>query len=103
MKCEKIEKRVDKMRYNSKNYQIHEFYCINCGHLIMSIPRNIGRLHGEKHRKVLYCPFCKETVNSIECRNDMEAYEFKQDFEQGKFVEEAKESMNFIKESGKYD
>jgi hypothetical protein len=35
-------------------------------------------------------------VNHIECRNDSEVYEFKQNFAEGVYKEEAEQSVNFI-------
>lgn len=84
---------------SKKHYvTIHDFYCINCGHKGISLPRNRGRQHGKFHRKKMYCPHCGAVVNHVEVRNDMEAWEFKDAFEAGEFVEEAKESIEFIKE-----
>ena len=53
--------------------------------------------YSKHHRKALYCPWCKLTVNTIECRNDNEVYEFKEAFAAGEYKEELKESLNFIK------
>lgn len=51
------------------------------------------------HRKRLYCPWCKEEVNHVECRTQEDIEQFKQDFEAGLFVEEAAASIQYIKES----
>jgi hypothetical protein len=44
----------------------------------------------------MYCPHCKLDVNHLECRNDEDAFNFKMDFEEGKYIQEAKESINFL-------
>lgn len=73
--------------------EIHDFYCINCGQRGLPIVRRHSLQHEKFHRKKLYCPWCKMTVNHIECRNDEEAFEFKQAFENGEYAEEAEESL----------
>ena len=40
-----------------------------------------------------YCPTCKNTVNHIECRTMEEVEIFKQEFKQGVYENEAKESL----------
>lgn len=66
-----------------------DFYCVNCGKRTMTIPRPKSLIRPAFHRKKLYCPWCKETYNCVECRNDAEAYEFRLDFEDGLYKEEA--------------
>lgn len=77
--------------------EMHDFYCLNCGQKSLTLPRKIGRQYKSGHRKKLYCPHCHTEVNHIECKNDFDVWEFKQAFEAGEFQEEAKESMEFIK------
>lgn len=91
------------MSKDPRKYEMHDFYCMNCGKKSMSIPRLRGRFREVGHKKVMYCPHCKETVNMVECRNDEEAYNFKLDFEEGLFKEEAQNSISYIKEFGIYD
>ena len=45
------------------------------------------------HRKKLYCPHCRVIINTIEVKNDEEAYEFKEAYAKGEFQEEAKLSL----------
>lgn len=71
----------------------HTFWCINCGKQGISLQRNVGHQHSKHHRKKLYCPHCRTEVNHIECRNDSEIYEFKLNFEEGMYVNEAEESI----------
>lgn len=85
----------------SRNYETHDFYCLNCGKRNVSLFRSRGRLRETGHRKVLYCPHCKKTLNHIECRNDMEAFEFKLAFEAGEFKEEAVASMSYVEGAGR--
>jgi hypothetical protein len=40
-------------------------------------------------------------VNHIECKTQDEVYEFKMDFEEGKFEEELKECLTFLQEECK--
>ena len=73
--------------------EIHDFYCLNCGQKSMSLPRQRNHLHGKFHRKKLYCPRCKKTLNAIEIKNDEEYYVFKQNFLLGLYQLEAQDSL----------
>lgn len=79
---------------------IHDFYCINCGKKGISLPRKYGKQHEKFHRKKMYCPYCGMVLNHVECKNDYDAFEFKQMFENGDFEEEALESIEFSKQEG---
>ena len=85
------------MTRNLKNYRTHDFYCLNCGKRNISMMRSRGRMREKGHRKVLYCPHCKENVNHYECFDEGDVWDFKQRFEDGEFVEEAKESIKYLK------
>lgn len=77
-------------------FELHDFYCINCGKKTMTLPRNAGHKKEKFHRKILYCPYCHLTINQVECRNEYEAYEFKQDFNMGVYKDECEtEKSNF--------
>lgn len=78
-------------------YEDHSFYCMNCGKKGIPIWRDKSKLHSKDHRKVLYCPFCRETVNHVEVRNFEEKEKFLQNFEAGNFKEEAAASIAFVK------
>ena len=80
------------MTRNIKNYRTHDFYCLNCGKKNISVMRPRGFLRERGHRKAMYCPHCKLDVNHLECRNDEDAFNFKK----GKYIQEAKESINFL-------
>ncbi len=69
-------------------FELHDFYCINCGKRTMTLPRNAGHKKEKFHRKLLYCPYCKITINQIECRNEHEAHEFKTSFKAGVYKDE---------------
>ena len=87
-------------RKNSiSKYENHSFYCLNCGHKGIPIWRNRGHLHEKNHRKALYCPYCKTTVNHIEITNFEEINQFKENFQKGLYVKEAQESIHYLKKS----
>lgn len=79
-------------------YEEHKFYCLMCGREGIPVQRKRGYQHGRFHRKKLYCPWCKETLNFIECKNDTDVYEFKTNFEKGIYLEEAKASLENCKD-----
>lgn len=57
------------------------------------MPRKNGRQKEHLHRKKIFCPYCKVTVNHIECKDDEDVAEFKLAFENGEYKEEAMESI----------
>ena len=79
----------------------HNFYCIKCGKPGIPLARPQSHKRERFHRKKLYCPWCKTMVNHIECKTQDEVYEFKMDFEEGKFEEELKECLTFLQEECK--
>lgn len=62
------------------------FYCPSCGRLGYELPRPRGRQREKFHKKNLYCPHCKKTLNMIECKDDEEVFEFKEAFREGVFT-----------------
>lgn len=78
-------------------YETHDFYCMNCGKKGISIPRKVGKMHGAFHRKKLWCPWCKNEVNHIECRTLEEVEEFKFNFENGVYFDEKEESLCYVR------
>lgn len=72
---------------------IHDFYCLKCGERALSCVRPQAHRREKFHRKKLYCPHCRVMINTIEVKNDEEAYEFKEAYAKGEFVEEAKLSL----------
>ena len=76
-----------------KNYESHNFYCINCGKKGLNIYRNKSHFHKKFHRKKLYCPWCKQYVNHIECYTIEDEEKFLEDFKNGVYKDEAEESL----------
>ena len=74
-------------------YDSHKFFCLACGAEGIPLQRKQGQLRGKFHRKKLYCPHCKNTVNHMECRTTEEVEIFKSEFLQGVYENEAKESL----------
>lgn len=74
-------------------------YCLNCGKPT-PLPRKVGHQYPSGHRKVLYCPWCRETVNHIECKSYADIAEFQERFDKGGFVDESKESINYVRANG---
>ena len=77
------------------SFEIHDFYCLQCGQKSMSLPRKRGHLHGKFHRKSLYCPKCKIEINHIEIRDQEEKEKFLQDFEEGVYEQECQNSLSY--------
>lgn len=78
-------------------YEEHDFYCIKCGKKGIPLARKKGFQHEKMHRKKLYCLFCKEEVNHIECRTFADVEEFKKNFEMGVYKDEAEESISYVR------
>lgn len=81
----------------ANHYEQHSFYCLNCGKKGIPLWRDKGHLHSKNHRKVLYCPFCHETVNHLEVTTATEAEQFKIDFENGVYKDEAAQSISYVR------
>ena len=81
----------------ANHYEQHSFYCLNCGKKGIPLWRDKGHLHSKNHRKVLYCPFCNETVNHLEVTTAAEAEQFKIDFENGVYKDEAAQSISYVR------
>ena len=79
------------------NFIEADFYCINCGNKTLPLQRHRGHLHGKFHRKKLYCIYCKEEINCVECKTEKEVETFKICFNNGDFINEAKESLICIR------
>lgn len=84
------------VRRRSGNFTLNSFYCLQCGEKSMELPRRRGYKYKKFHRKKLWCPKCGTTINHVECRNEGEILEFKENFANGDYVEEAKESIEHI-------
>ena len=81
-----------------RNYEQHRFFCIRCGKEGIPILRQVNHKHSKHHRKKLWCPTCKMEINFVECRNDQEIQEFKENFEQGNYQTEVEESLKTIQQ-----
>lgn len=85
------------MSKRKRKIESHDFYCLRCGRENIPIFRNVGFQRERFHRKRLYCPFCKEEVNHIECKTYEEVQFFKDAFERGEFKDEAEESVSYLR------
>lgn len=74
-----------------------DFYCLNCGKRGIPIMRKMGKQKENNHRKKMYCPNCQLTVNHIEIRSFQDRLDFKEDFKNGLYEDEAKASIEYIK------
>ena len=79
---------------------LHNFYCINCGNKGIDLMRKQGHKYAKGHRKKLYCVYCRTEVNHVECISYDDIERFKEDFADGKYREEAEESISFVRGSG---
>ena len=82
------------------NFEQSEFYCIKCGQLGIPCLRKQARKREKFHRKKLYCPHCKLTINHIECKDEEEATMFKEAFIAGCFVSEIDDSIKECLKNG---
>ena len=87
-------------RSKRKKFSIHSFYCPMCGKKTMELPRSKSAQREVFHRKKLYCPWCKETLNQIEIKNEAEYWEFKRMFEEGVFHDESQMSLDYVRTAG---
>jgi len=78
-------------------YEIHSFFCPECGKKAMDLPRQKGHQHKDFHRKKLYCPWCHKTINCIEVKNLDQELEFKENFEKGVYEDEKKNSLDTVR------
>lgn len=65
--------------------EVHEFYCTKCGKRGIPIVRQASHFREKGHLKKLYCIYCREEVNHVECRNDIEVQEFLEKFAKGEY------------------
>ena len=76
-----------------ENLDIHDLSLETVEDKLIPLARKINHAREKFHRKKLYCPWCKVTINHIECRNDEEVQEFLERFQKGEYQDEAKESL----------
>ena len=84
------------MSKRKQRVELHDFYCLKCGNKGIGVFRNMGFQRERFHRKRLYCPFCKEGVNHIECKTYEEVQIFKEAFERGEFLFLVLESVFYL-------
>lgn len=80
-------------------YETHKFFCLKCGRASIPLARKKGHQHKDWHRKKLYCPYCKMTLNHMEIKNLEQEQEFLERFREGEFINEAEESLAFSRNS----
>ena len=73
------------------------FYCMACGNRGIPIARRKSHQHEKHHRKKIYCLYCKEEINHIECRTAEEIRIFQRNFRKGVYEDEAKASMAYVR------
>ena len=71
-----------------RNYEEHSFFCLKCGNKGIPVQRQKGFQHADNHRKKLYCIHCKTFEDVIN---------FKEDFQNGVYFNEAEESVSFVR------
>ena len=69
----------------AKKYEMHSFYCVQCGNKGIPISR-VHNLREKMHLKELWCVHCKEIVNHAECRDDADVRRFKIRFKEGYYI-----------------
>lgn len=87
---------------SSKSWTTHDFYCMCCGTKGIPVPRAGNKMKQKFHRKRMYCLRCRTDTNHIECRNEKEVTQFLEDFKNGVYLEEAKETMEYVCEHPHY-
>ena len=80
-----------------RGYAEHSFYCLQCGQRGIPLARPQGFKHEKMHRKKLYCIYCKQEVNHVECKDYAEVEEFKYNFMNGVYKNEAEESISHVR------
>ena len=73
---------------------------MKCGHKGIPIQRKSGFQHSKFHRKKLYCIYCQEEVNHVECKNEEDVEEFLENFKNGVYKDEAERSLDYVRASG---
>ena len=71
----------------------HRFFCVNCGKEGLPIYRSLAKQRGKMHRKKLYCIYCAQEVNMVECYSEEDVEKFKRNYENGVYKDEAEQSI----------
>ena len=72
----------------NKSFTTSDFYCTRCGRQGIPIARRLGAEREAGHLKRLYCLYCREEVNHVECKPF--SYYTREDF----FIEYLNENFN---------
>ena len=80
-------------RRTGNSYGFHSFYCLKCGNKSYDLPRAKGSQHERFHRKKLFCWHCQQEINHIECKSFEDVEEFKKNFANGVYKDEADDSL----------
>lgn len=67
-------------RNKTKTMIINSFYCSECGNRGIELPRTKGHQHKNMHSKHLYCIYCKQITEHIECKDEEDIFIFKENF-----------------------
>lgn len=73
--------------------ETHRFFCVKCGREGVPLPRSQAKQRGKMHRKKLYCIYCGQELNMVECYDERDVRRFKKNFERGLYEKEAEESF----------
>ena len=70
-----------------RDFTISEFYCTECGHRGIDIPRRICHQREAGHLKKLYCIYCKKQTNHCEIKpvGGYTKQDFLEEFRLGRF------------------
>jgi len=79
------------------NVEQHKFFCIQCGQEGIPLARKKNRKRERFHRKVMYCYHCHEDINHVECRDEEDIRIFKENFRNGVYQNECKESLDHVR------
>lgn len=71
------------------------FYCTRCGKRGIPIQRKKGAEREGGHLKKLYCVFCKDEVNHVECKSSYTHENFLFEYNNGNFDETGKRIMTY--------
>ena len=69
--------------------EVHRFFCMNCGREGIPLSRRISGQKERFHRKKLYCIYCRQEVNHVECKTEQDVMDFKINFENGVYENES--------------
>lgn len=77
-------------------FSIHQFMCPLCGKSTIPVARKSSQQRAKGHRKWLYCPWCKQQVNTYECRNEEDLIDFQAKFATGELTKTYQEEIQAL-------